>query len=55
MINYVSGDELSNNDTTTNLILFADCNPVVYEDAGKDSKWQKAMDIETEFIKRNDT
>lgn len=55
MIDYWSGEELFNDDTTANLILFADCDSVVYEDATKASKWQKAMDIEIESIKRNNT
>lgn len=55
IIDYVSGDELSDDDNTANLILFADCDPIAYEDAEKDLKWQKAMDIEIESIKRNDT
>lgn len=55
IIDYVSGDELSDDDNTANLILFADCDPIAYEDAEKDLKWQKAMDIEIESIKRNNT
>ena len=33
MIDYVSGDELSDDDTTTHFSLFADCNPMAFEDS----------------------
>ncbi|KAK9941415.1 hypothetical protein M0R45_018018 [Rubus argutus] len=57
MIDYVSGDDLSDddNDALVHFALFADCDPVVFEDAVKDKKWQKAMDAEIKSIEKNDT
>ncbi|KAK1588139.1 hypothetical protein Q3G72_020176 [Acer saccharum] len=55
MIDYVSGDELSDDNATAHFILFEDCDPITFEDAMKDSKWQKAMDAEIKATANNDT
>ena len=55
MIDYVSGDEQSDDDATAHFILFADCDPIAFEDVVKDSKWQKAMDAEIKAIEKNET
>ena len=55
MIDYVSGDELSDDDTIAHFALFADSTPLAFEDAVEDSKWQKAMDAEIKSIEKNDT
>lgn len=55
MMDYVSGDELSEDDSLAHYALFADCDPVRFEDAAQDPKWQKAMDEEIAAIKKNQT
>jgi len=35
--------------------LFAECDPVNYEEAAQEDKWRKSMDDEIEAIRRNDT
>ena len=55
MIDYVSGDELSDDDITTHFALFVAYNPMAFEEVVKDTKWQKAMDTEIKAIKKNDT
>jgi hypothetical protein len=42
-------------DPITHFALFSDCDPTVFEDAVKNSKWQKAMDDEIAAIERNNT
>ena len=37
------------------LALFSGCDPVKFEDAYKDVKWQKAMDVEIAAIGKNNT
>ena len=50
----VSGNEKSGNkDSSTYLALFSGCDPVRFEDAYKDVKWQKAMDVEIAAIEKN--
>ena len=55
MIDYVSGDKLSDDDTIAHFALFADSTPLAFEDAIENSKWQKAMDAEIKSIEKNDT
>lgn len=55
MTDYVSGDELSDDDNVAHHALFADNNPVLFEDAVNNVKWRKAMDAEIEAIEKNDT
>ncbi|CAL2242013.1 unnamed protein product [Prunus armeniaca] len=55
MIDYVSGDELSDDDNVAHHALFADSDPVLFEDAINNIKWRKAMDAEIEAIEKNDT
>lgn len=55
MRDYVSGDELSDEDTISHFILFVDRDPIAFEDAVKDLKWKEAMVVEIEAIKKNDT
>ena len=35
--------------------MFAATDPIHFDDAVKSEKWRKAMDVEIEAIKRNDT
>lgn len=42
-------------DTLTNFVLFSDCDPTVFEEAAKESKWKKAMNEEIAAIERNNT
>lgn len=39
----------------THLALFADCDPIAYEEAAKEAKWQRAMDSEIDVIEINNT
>lgn len=39
----------------THLVLFSDCDPMNFEDAVKEAKWQRAMDAEIDAIERNGT
>lgn len=55
MNDYVSGDELSDDDITAHFALFADSNPILFEEAVKDIKWKKAMDAEMKSIEKNNT
>jgi hypothetical protein len=54
MHDYVSGNELSNEDTIVQFALFADSDPIKFEDAVTEEKWKKAMDIKIQAIERND-
>lgn len=38
-----------------NFALFADCDPINFDEASKDDKWKKAMDEEISSIVKNDT
>ncbi|KAK2407959.1 putative mitochondrial protein [Trifolium repens] len=55
MIDYVSGDELSDEDTTAQFALFAGSDPILFTEAVKEEKWKKAMDAEIEAIEKNKT
>lgn len=53
MTDYVSGDELSDDDALIHLALFAECDPL--QNAVKESKWKKAMEEEIKAIEKNQT
>ena len=55
MTDYVSGDELSDDDSLAHFALFADCDPVTFQDAVKELQWKKAMDEEISSIEKNNT
>ena len=55
MIDYVSGDDLSDDDSIAHFALFSNCDPVTFQEAVKDSKWQKAMNEEVKSIEKNNT
>lgn len=55
MINYVSGNELSDDDTFTHFALFSYCGPTSFEEVAKDKKWQSAMDEEIKSSEKNNT
>ncbi|XP_028098760.1 uncharacterized protein LOC114298399 [Camellia sinensis] len=50
----VSGVDQSD-DPLVHFALFSDCDPVTFQDAVKDQKWQKAMDEEIAAIEKNHT
>ena len=45
----------NNDDSLTYFSLFLDCDQVAFEEAVKESKRQKAMDVEIAAIERNHT
>eukprot|EP00268_Persea_americana_P068892 TRINITY_DN9688_c0_g1_i1.p1 TRINITY_DN9688_c0_g1~~TRINITY_DN9688_c0_g1_i1.p1 ORF type:complete len:612 (-),score=107.26 TRINITY_DN9688_c0_g1_i1:387-2222(-) len=55
MMDYVSGDELSDDGNSAHFVLFADYDPVTFQDVVQDTKWKKAMDAEIHSIEKNDT
>lgn len=55
MTNYASGDEMSDDDIIAHLVLFADNDPIIFNNAVVDMKWKKVMDAEINAIKKNDT
>lgn len=55
MTNYVSGEELSDDDNIAQFALFTGSDPNTFDDAVKSSKWRKAMDLEIQAIERNNT
>lgn len=55
MIDYVSGDELSDKDTTAYFTLFAGFDPILFAKAVKEEKWKNAMDAEIQAIEKNET
>ena len=46
MRDYISGDELSDDDIVAHLPLFVDNDPIIFDGAIKNIKWRKAMDAE---------
>ncbi|KAM2569380.1 hypothetical protein TB2_009489 [Malus domestica] len=42
-------------DNPTFFCLFADCEPVDFQEAVQDTKWRKVIDEEIEAIQKNDT
>ncbi|BBH02600.1 ADP glucose pyrophosphorylase large subunit 1 [Prunus dulcis] len=55
MTDYVSGNELSDNENIAQIALTGGNDPTAFDDAVKSSKWRKAMDLEIQAIERNDT
>ncbi|KAK8502456.1 hypothetical protein V6N12_020048 [Hibiscus sabdariffa] len=55
MRDYVTGEELSENDKEAHFLMLATTDPFRFEDAVKEEKWRKAMDAEIEAIERNGT
>jgi len=55
MRDYVSGEGMSEEEDVANLVMLAADDPICFEDAVKDEKWRKAMDVETKAIEKNDT
>lgn len=53
MTDYVSGDELYDEEIIAFLSLFADSDLIVFNDAVMNLKWRKAMDAKIEAIKKN--
>ena len=54
-MDYVSGDDLSDDDSIAHFALFSDCDPVTFQETVKYSKWQKAMNEEIKSIEKNNT
>lgn len=55
MQDYETGEGLSEEDDEIEMAMFAAADPIHFEDAVKGEKWRKAMDVEIEAIKRNET
>ena len=56
MKDYVSGEELTEEEEESYMVMFAAANdPMSFEEAVKHSKWRLAMDAEMDSISRNDT
>ncbi|KAK8515831.1 hypothetical protein V6N12_016137 [Hibiscus sabdariffa] len=55
MWDYVTGEELSEEDNKAYLIISGMDDPMHFEDAVKTEKWRRAMDEEMEAIERNNT
>ncbi|CAL8086915.1 unnamed protein product [Prunus armeniaca] len=53
LMDYVSGDELSDDEAFPHLALFADNDPISFYDAVKTDIWRKAMDVEIKSIEKN--
>ena len=52
-MDFVSGDELSDEDNLAHMVLFAGQDPISFDDAVKSHKWKQAMDAEIESIEKN--
>ncbi|KAJ6855707.1 Integrase catalytic domain-containing protein [Populus alba x Populus x berolinensis] len=52
---YETGDGLSEDDSASQLAMFAAADPIHLDDAVKSEKWRTTMDVEMEAIKRNGT
>ncbi|GKV20502.1 hypothetical protein SLEP1_g30621 [Rubroshorea leprosula] len=52
---YQETEEIEETNDVTLFCLFADIEPINFNEAAKDEKWRKAMDEEMNAIKRNDT
>ena len=48
-------DSKETTDGVTLFCLFADCEPIGFEEAVRDKKWRDAMNEEIKAIKKNDT
>jgi len=55
MQDYVTGEELSEEENVQDLAFFMSQDPIYYEEAAKSDKWKNAMDLEIEAIEKNDT
>lgn len=56
MIDYVSGDDLSDDDDQiAHFALFADCDPLTFQEAIKETKWQEAMNEDIRSTEKNNT
>ncbi|XP_031273001.1 uncharacterized protein LOC116131493 [Pistacia vera] len=55
LTDYVSGDELSDDGNSAQLTLFADNDPITFNDAVRSSKWRRAMDSKIVAIVKNNT
>ena len=56
MRDYVTGEELSDEEERHNLVMFTSAEDLVtFEEAYKSLKWREAMDIEMRAIKKNET
>ncbi|TXG67033.1 hypothetical protein EZV62_008308 [Acer yangbiense] len=51
----LSNDDYPTDEELVNFALFADCDPVTYEDATQDDYWMKAMNEEICAIEKNNT
>lgn len=54
-MDYVSGDEPSDDEAFPHLALFVDNDPISFYDAVKTDIWRKAMDVEIKSIEKNGT
>lgn len=48
-------DDVPSNEEFVNFALFAECDPMTYEDACVDSHWIEAIDKKIHAIEKNDT
>jgi hypothetical protein len=55
MRDYETGEGLSEDDTATQLAMFAAPDPIRFEDVVKSEKWRTTIDVKMEAIKRNGT
>jgi hypothetical protein len=55
MRDYETGEGLSEDDTETQLAMFAAADPIRFKDTVQNEKWRTAMDVEMEAIKQNGT
>lgn len=54
-MDYISGDELSDDENLAHLAMFADNDPISYSEAVATNTWRKAMDAEITAIEKNGT
>ncbi|GKA47590.1 retrovirus-related pol polyprotein from transposon TNT 1-94 [Tanacetum coccineum] len=52
---YLAGDDLDSDNDEVNITDLVYQDPIYFEDAVKDDKWKKAMDLEIQAIERNQT
>jgi len=50
----VGNDNDPSDEEIINFALFANCEPVIFEEATNDQNWRKAMDEEIHAIKKNE-
>lgn len=55
MIDDVSGDDLSDDDQIAHFGLFADYNPLTFQEVIKETKCQKSMNEEIRSMEKNNT